>query len=80
MSSKYNKEQHLKLNQMGWNEGHRYLAAKRRSDPSWGNKFRDGGGTFTDTEIELLNDLNVSDIDVLQLSCAGDASQALTAS
>jgi ubiquinone/menaquinone biosynthesis C-methylase UbiE len=76
MHSKYSKEQHLKMNLMAWEEGHRYLAAKRREDPNWGDEFRDGGGTFTHTEIELLGD--VSDLDVLQLSCAGDASQAFS--
>ena len=32
MHSKYSKEQHLKMNLMAWDEGHRYLAAKRRDE------------------------------------------------
>ena len=52
------------------------MAAKRRKNPNWVDEFRDGGGTFTDTEVKLLGNLDGKD--VLQLSCAGDASQAFS--
>jgi len=76
VTSKYSKEQHLKMNQAAWDEAHRFMAAKRRKNPNWGDEFRDGGGLFTDMEIELLGD--VSGLDMLQLSCAGDANQAFS--
>lgn len=76
MPSKYSKEQHLKMSQASWDEGHRYLAAKRKKNPSWGDEFSAGGTTFSDTETELFGD--VSNLDVLQLSCGGDASQAFS--
>jgi SAM-dependent methyltransferase len=76
MSSKYSKEQHLKMNQSAWDEAHRVEAAKMRKDPNWGDEFRNGGVTFDDTEIELLG--NALGLDVLQLSCGGDASQAFS--
>ena len=74
MPSKYSKEQHLKMNQAAWEEGHRHLVEKRRKTPNWGDDFRNGQVNFTDTEVELLGDL--SDLEVLQLSCGGDATQA----
>lgn len=30
MSSKYSKEQHLKINQAAWDEAHRFMAARRK--------------------------------------------------
>ena len=76
MTAKYTKQQHLEMNRAGWGEGHRYLAARRRKGPDWIGKFRDGGTTFTEREVELLGD--VASLDVLQLSCGGDASQAFS--
>lgn len=64
------------MNRTAWNEAHRNLAIKMKEDPNWGDEYRDGDHTFDDTEIELLGD--VSGLDVLQLSCAGDASQAFS--
>ncbi len=65
MPAKYSKEQHLEMSRKAWDEGHHYLAAKKRKTPHWGDEFRDGGGTFTDIEIELLGDL--SGLDILSL-------------
>ena len=76
MTSKRSKEQHLRMNQAAWDEAHRFLAAKRRKDPNWGEEFRNGGHLCDDTELELLGD--VSGLNALQLSCAGDASQAFS--
>ena len=76
MSSKHSKEQHLRMNQAAWDEAHREATSKMRKDPNWGDEFRNGGGTSDDTEIELLGE--VFGLDVLQLSCAGDASQAFS--
>ena len=76
MSKKFNQEQHLEMNRLAWDDAHRFLAEKRRNDLNWGEEFKDGGGTFTKTELQLLGD--VSGLDVLQLSCAGDASQAFS--
>ncbi len=76
MAAGHSKQQHLKMNRAGWDEGHRYLAARRREHPEWVHEFRDGGTTFTETELALLGD--VSGLDVLQLSCGGDASQAFS--
>ena len=76
MSAKYSKEQHLKMSRTAWDEGHRYLAAKRKKIPTWGDEFSDGSTTFSDTEMALFDD--VSGLDVLQLSCGGDASQAFS--
>ena len=64
------------MNRAGWGEGHRYLAARRRKGPDWIGKFRDGGTTFTEREVEILGD--VASLDVLQLSCGGDTSQAFS--
>ncbi len=58
MSAKYSREEHLKMSRAAWDEGHRYLADKRRRNPNWSDAFRDGGGTFTDVEIELLGDVS----------------------
>ena len=76
MAAKYTKQQHLGMNRAGWDEGHRYLAARRRENPDWVHEFRDGGKTFTESEVALLGD--VTGLDVLQLSCGGDASQAFS--
>ena len=76
MAAKHTKQQHLRMNQAAWDEGHRYLAAKRRETLDWVGEFRDGGTTFSETEMELLGD--VSGLDVLQLSCGGDVSQAFS--
>lgn len=76
MAPEYSKDQHLEMSRTAWDEGHRYLAAKRKKKPDWGDEFSDGGTTFSDTENELLGD--VSGLDVLQLSCGGDASQAFS--
>lgn len=64
------------VNRVAWDAGHRYLAHKRAQDPSWSEYLRAGGHCCTETEIELFGDL--TGIDVLQLSCAGDAAQAFS--
>ena len=76
MAPEYSKDQHLEMSRTAWDEGHRYLAAKRKKKPNWGDEFSDGGTTFSDTETELLG--GVSGLHVLQLSCGGDASQAFS--
>lgn len=76
MPTKFNQTQHLEMNRLAWDEAHQFLAEKRRNNPNWGHEFKNGGGTFTETELQLLGD--ISGLDVLQLSCAGDASQAFS--
>lgn len=69
-------DQHLKMNRRAWDEAHRHLARKRRAEPEYSRVFLDGGGTFTKTEHQLIG--NITGLDVLQLSCAGDAGQAFS--
>ena len=76
MSSTYTKEQHLEMNRIAWDDAHRIAAAKMRNNPNWGAEFHRRGGEFDDTELNLLG--NIAGLDVLQLSCAGDASQAFS--
>ncbi|NKB72294.1 MAG: methyltransferase domain-containing protein [Candidatus Latescibacteria bacterium] len=76
MPAKYSAQQHLEMNRKAWDQGHQYLAAKRRKNPAWGDIFRSGGTRCTATEMELLGD--ITDLEVLQLSCAGDARQAFS--
>ena len=64
------------MNQAAWDDAHRYFAVQRRKDPSWLDEYRDGGHSCDDVELELLGD--VSGLEALQLSCAGDASQAFS--
>ena len=64
------------MNQAAWDDAHRHLAVKRRSNPNWGDEYRNGGHSCDATELELLED--VSGVEALQLSCAGDASQAFS--
>ena len=54
MSSKYSKEQHLKINQAAWDEAHRFMAARRKKNPNWEDEFQNRGHLFDDTELELL--------------------------
>ena len=76
MSSAYTKEQHLEMNRTAWDDAHRIAAVKMRNNPNWGEEFQDGGVPFDDTELALLG--SIQGLDVLQLSCAGDASQAFS--
>lgn len=66
---------HLAMSREAWDEGHHYLARKRAANPGWLEDIRAGRTRFTDLEIELLGSL--AGRDVLQLSCGGDATQAL---
>ena len=76
MSTEMSKEQHLQINQAAWDSAHRVDAERMRNNVNWGDEFNDGGVTFDETEIELLGE--ISDVEVLQLSCGGDASQAFS--
>ena len=60
MSARYTKEQHIAMHRAAWDEGHRHLAAKRQKNPAWGDVFRDGTGTFSPLERELLDEIGVS--------------------
>ena len=78
MPARHTHEQHVNMHRAAWDEGHRYLAAKRKRLPGWGDVFRDGTGTFNPLERKLLDPIGVDGADVLQTSCAGDASQAFS--
>ena len=69
-------DQHLEMNRRAWDDAHRHLARKRRAMPEYGRLFMNGSGTLTRTEHQLIGD--ITGLDVLQLSCAGDASQAFS--
>ena len=76
MSPDRTKEDHLRMNRTAWDEGHRYLAARRKRNPRRLDELRKGPIDFTTGELELLGD--VAGLDILQLSCGGDASQAFS--
>lgn len=76
MQRKHSKEDHLRMNTAAWEEGHRYLAAKRQKQTEWCEDLKKGGTCFTPVELDLLGD--VTGLEVLQLSCAGDATQAFS--
>lgn len=67
-------QEHIEMNRTAWDEAHRHMRGKRRANPRWVEEFQDGKVGFSPTERELLGD--VSGMEILQLSCAGDASQA----
>ena len=75
MSSTRTKEEHLQMNQAAWDAAHRGWFESNTA-PDWHESYQNGETDFDDTEMELLGD--VSGLDVLQLSCAGDASQAFS--
>lgn len=66
----------LELNRRAWDEGHAWLADKRRRNPRWAEPMAGGGTIFTELELALFGD--VTGLAVLQTCCAGDASQALS--
>lgn len=68
-------EDHVSMNLAAWNACHRAWH-EARTAPNWYVPYQRGDHDFDDTELELLGD--VAGLDVLQLSCAGDASQAFS--
>lgn len=76
MSSLMSRDQHIEMNRAAWDSAHRVDAEQMRNNANWGDEFHNGGVTFDETEIELLRD--ISGLEVLQLSCGGDASQAFS--
>jgi SAM-dependent methyltransferase len=74
MPARFSKRQHLEMNQAAWDAAHRLWF--ERVGPDWHQKYRDGHIALTEEERVLLGD--VTDLDVLQLSCAGDANQAFS--
>ena len=75
MSSGHSKEQHLRMNQAAWDAAQRAWFDATTA-PNWHRDLRNGAVELDDTQTELLGD--VSGLDVLQLSCAGDAIQAFS--
>jgi SAM-dependent methyltransferase len=74
-SPKRDKQQHVHMNRRAWDAAHPgWFAAN--TDPNWHQNFRDGAVELDCAELELLGD--VEGVEVLQLSCAGDASQAFS--
>lgn len=69
------KQEHLEMNRTAWDACHRgWHEANTAAD--WFKQYQRGETDFDDIELELLGDIRGKD--VLQLSCAGDASQAFS--
>jgi len=56
MSADRTKEDRLRMNRTAWDEGHRYLAAKRKSNPGRLDELCQGRIDFTGVELELLGE------------------------
>jgi ubiquinone/menaquinone biosynthesis C-methylase UbiE len=65
-------QKHLDMNRTAWDTAHPDLRNRRRSD--WADDIRRGESGRPPTEVSLMGD--VCGLDVMQLSCAGDATQA----
>jgi SAM-dependent methyltransferase len=63
------------MNQAAWDACHRAWH-EAETGPTWYEDFRNGAVDLQDKALELLGP--VSGLDILQLSCAGDASQAFS--
>jgi SAM-dependent methyltransferase len=75
MSVRRSKEEHLRMNQAAWDASHRGWF-EANTAPDWYDRIREGEVDISDLEIELMG--GISGLDVLQLSCAGDADQAFS--